>query len=65
MFKNEIYEHLADLFNFSFATGTFPNLFKTAKVIPIHKKYSKLDFTNYRPVSFLTNIDKIFKKIHI
>ena len=36
MLKNDISEHLADLFKFSFTTGTFPTLFKTAKVIPIH-----------------------------
>ena len=40
MLKNDISEHLADLFNFSFTTGTFPTLFKTAKVIPIYKKDS-------------------------
>ena len=38
MLKNDTSEHLADLFNFSFTKGTFPTLFKTAKVIPINKK---------------------------
>ena len=38
MLKNDISEHLADLFNLSFTTGTFPTLLKSAKVIPIHKK---------------------------
>ena len=59
MFKNDIPEYLADLFHFSFTTGTFPTLFKTAKVMLIHKKDSELGFTNYRPVSLLSNIDKI------
>ena len=36
--KNDISEHLADLFNLSFTTGTFPTLLKTVKVISIHKK---------------------------
>ena len=40
MLKNDISEQLADLFNLSFTTGTFPTLLKTAKVIPIHKKDS-------------------------
>ena len=38
MFKNDISEHLAILFDFSFSTGTFPTILKTAKVIPIYKK---------------------------
>ena len=38
MFKNGISEQLADLFNLSLTTDTFPYLLKTEKVIPIHKK---------------------------
>ena len=29
----------------------------------IHKKDSKLDFTNYRPVSLLSKLDKILEKL--
>ena len=36
---------------------------KTIKVIPIHKKDSKLEVSNYRPISLLSNIDKIFEKL--
>ena len=50
-------------FNLSFTTGTFPTLLKTAKVIPIHKKDSKSNFTNYRPISLLSNLDKILEKL--
>ena len=63
MLKNDISEQLADLFNLSFTTGISPALLKIAKVIPIHKKDYKLDFTNYRPVSLLSNLDKIFEKL--
>ena len=63
MLKNDISEQLADLFNLSFTTGTFPSLLKTAKVIPIHKKDSKLNFTNYHPISLLSNLDKILEKL--
>ena len=41
----------------------FPTILKTAKVIPIHKKDSRLEVSNYRPISLLSNIDKIFKKL--
>ena len=36
---------------------------KTAKVIPFHKKDSKLEVSNYRPISLLSNINKIFEKL--
>ena len=49
--------------NLSFTTGSFTTLLKTAKVIPIHKKESKLDYTNYRPISLLSNVDEILEKL--
>ena len=44
-------------------TGVFPSVFKTAKVVPIFKKDSKLDYSNYRPISMLSNIEKILEKL--
>ena len=63
MLKNDISEQLADLLNLSFTAGTFPTLLKTAKVITIRKKDSKSNFANYRPISFLSNLDKILEKL--
>ena len=63
MLKNDTSEQLADVFNLSFTTGYFPTLLKTAKVIPIHKKDSKSNFTNYRPISLLSDLDKILEKL--
>ena len=63
LLKNEISTHLADIFNLSFLSGVFPSILKIAKVIPVHKKESKLFYSNYRPVSLLSNIDKIIEKI--
>ena len=54
---------MADLFNLSFKTGVFPSVLKTAKVIRIFKKDSKLDYSNYRPISLLSNIEKILEKL--
>ena len=63
LLKNEISKQLADLFNLSFMTGVFPSVLKTAKVVPVFKKDSKLDYSNYRPISLLSNIEKILEKL--
>ena len=63
LLKNGISKHLADLFNLSFMTGVFPSILKTAKVIPVFKKDSKLDYSNYLPISLLSNIEKILQKL--
>ena len=43
--------------------GVFPSALKLVKVVPVHKKDSKLDFSNYRPISLLSNLDKILEKL--
>ena len=63
LLKNEILNQLSDLFNLSFTTGVFPSVLKTAKVVPIFKKDSKLNYSNYRPISLLSNIEKILAKL--
>ena len=61
--KNDISEQLSYIFNMSFLTGQFPSVLKIAKTIPIHKKQSKVDYTSYRPISLLSNIEKIIEKL--
>ena len=61
--KNDISDQLAVLFNLSFTSGSFPTILKTSKVTPIYKKDSKLKCSNYRPISLLSNIDKILERI--
>ena len=63
LLKNDISKQLADLFNLFFLTGVFPSVLKTAKVVPVFKKDSKLDYSNYRPISLLSNIEKILQKL--
>ena len=60
---HELSPVIANLFNLSFLQEKFPSLLKVAKVIPIHKKSSKLLCSNYRPISILSNLDKILEKI--
>ena len=47
----------------SFSTRQFPSVLKITKVIPIHKKQSKSDYTNYRPICLLSNVEKIIEKL--
>ena len=40
-------------------TAVFPSALKTTKAVPIFKKDSKLDYSNYHPSSLLSIIEKI------
>ena len=54
---------MTNVFNLSFSTGVFPSELRIAKVIAIHKKESKLKCSNYRPMSQLSNVDRILEKL--
>ena len=41
--------------------GIYPDVLKTVKVIALHKNGSKLDLGNYRPISILSPINKVFE----
>ena len=43
--------------------GTFPDQWKTASVIPVHKRDSKSDPTKYRPISLLSIISKVMETV--
>ena len=43
-------------------TGVFPSVLKTAKVVLVFKKDSKLDCSNYGPIALLSNIGKVLEK---
>ena len=54
---------LAHIFNLSFSCGIFPDHMKIAKIIPIFKNGQKTEFTNYRPISILSQFSKILEKL--
>lgn len=54
---------LSLLFNTSLSTCSFPSLWKSAFISPIHKKGPKQDVCNYRPISKLCVVAKIFEKV--
>ena len=51
------------IFNLSLSEGEFPSDWKNAKVSPIFKSGDKEECGNYRPISVLSAISKIFEKI--
>ena len=53
---------LAYLFNMSVNTGIFPTELKLAVVIPLFKKGDRSNKQNYRPISLLSSISKVFEK---
>ena len=55
-------EPLSKLINFSLVTSTFPNRLKQAQVIPVYKKKDPLDKHNYRPISILPFVSKLYER---
>ena len=58
-----ITEPLKYLSNLSLSEGTFPTELKLANVIPLYKADDAFLFNNYRPVSLLCVISKVFEKV--
>ena len=54
---------LSLLFNKFIELGKYPNLLKMARVIALHKGGDRSKVDNYRPISVLTHINKIFEKL--
>ena len=44
-------------------TSSYPSLLKRADITPVHKKDSKSEKNNYRLVSILSNISKVYERI--
>jgi len=49
--------------NQMFSTGIFPDRLKVAKIVPCYKKSDEHKIENYRPISILPSLSKIFEKI--
>lgn len=54
---------LAEIFNISISLGAYPSKLKLSKITAIFKSDDETDTLNYRPISLLSNFNKIFEKI--
>ena len=64
LIKESIAKPLADIINLSFSTGIYIEKLKISKIIPIFKEKGDILLTkNFRPISLLSNINKIFEKL--
>ena len=61
--RYSISQPIMNICNNSFTSGKYPDKLKISRIIPIHKKESKLLTSNYRPISLLSNINKIIEKL--
>ena len=55
--------YLTDCFNNSINNCSFPDEMKWANITPVHKKDDTTDKENYRPISNLPTISKVFERI--
>lgn len=60
---NNIIDPMAYIFNMCLHKEIWPDELKSAEIIPIHKAKEKYLSTNYRPISLISNIAKIFEKL--
>ena len=61
--KHEIVKRLTFMINQSLKTGTFPDRLKVGRVRSLFKKDNNQLITNYRLISILPSLSKIFEKV--
>ena len=54
---------IRDIFNQSISQGIFPDDWKCAKVTPLFKQGDRDDLNNYRPISVISVMAKVFERI--
>ena len=63
MFSGSILPYLTGVINLSISTSSFPDELKLTEDISAFKEDGPLDKENYRPISLLSHISKIFEKV--
>ena len=54
---------LCNNYNNNIINGVFPSKLKTAEITPTHKKHERILKENYRPISILPAISKIYERL--
>ena len=54
---------LTKLFNMSIGSGQWPEDWKKGEWSPVYKKDDRLDVRNYRPITILSTVDKVFEQL--
>ena len=65
LIANDAAHVLTGCFNSLLAEDYFPDELKVADIIPIHKKGSTSDKSNYRPISLLPTVSKVFENLFL
>ena len=63
LISNDIADSITLTINQSLKSGIFPNQLKIAKVTPTYKKDNKKIISNYRPISVLPVVSKVFETV--
>jgi len=55
---------LTSLYNTVITKGNWPSTWKMGDWTPVFKKGDKMDRGNYRPITVLNSVDKVFETLH-
>ena len=61
---NELAQHISSLVNMSISLLCFPQELKKSETSPLYKGQNNLEPQNYRPLSVLTCLSKIFERVY-
>ena len=61
--SNFSFDELTICVNYALINGKFPITLKNANVTPVHKKDDPTDKTNFRPISVLPLLSKVFERV--
>ena len=61
--KQELCKPLTIIINQMIETRVYPEKFKISKITPIYKKNERTNIANYRPISLLPTLSKLFERV--